>query len=538
MNRVVLPAVLTFSHLNDIAAHQCSDGSRVQCVAVQKLEGNTDGYSYDARGTPLCTPEGEQLFCLENHNYHRCSAGQAPCCRDGSDPFHHRHNSHAKKGVSYENKCRPTTPPPVEVEEEKQEKEVSEEKENQMVSDAILLDSADTTVKRHVENAVEGTFAPCLEDAYDGNFYHDMAINKGKSVMSMSFDPPESGCYSIEERHPGNNPQCSRYLPRNAKLTVDYCKGLTSNVIVDQSSRGGQWNHIGAFMFYKGSEGKITMSNSPSDECEAEHCFLVADAFRLRRLGDSCPDVVVKPEADIVESANQEKHVDEAKEWRKGLEGVMTLQMHAMANVHAESSDFMLSLNTNSKGLALVLAAHFGYTAASVLEVNLEGRRLHAEASDLKVRFALYGTSSANAPGASTEVLAEKLNTVLAQSGLQVTSAEVQWSDNTLEPNADDDERMRTLTQIAIIVGVTFAGIIGGIAGCVCFRRLYKKQHDQVKQPEIVTVKAKNDSDEASEIASVSTDDAGVARSSTVSSEPSLCDEAIMQEVAPVHAIV
>merc|ERR1719203_1956913 len=113
-----------------------------------------------------------------------------------------------------------------------------------------------------------------MEDAYRGQFHHDWADNKGDAHVAMTFDPPESGCYEIEEYHPGGNSVCAQYLPQNAQLDIHYCKGLAKTFTINQAANPAQWNKIASLMFFKGHKGRLIMRNSGGERCGAIHCFM------------------------------------------------------------------------------------------------------------------------------------------------------------------------------------------------------------------------------------------------------------------------
>merc|ERR1719387_1100451 len=71
-------------------AHDCEDGSRVVCHNVEHAEQapSTNGDGYQARGYPMTFPDGKRVYCLVDHDYHTCGAGEAACCADGTKPWH------------------------------------------------------------------------------------------------------------------------------------------------------------------------------------------------------------------------------------------------------------------------------------------------------------------------------------------------------------------------------------------------------------------------------------------------------------------
>eukprot|EP00928_Gymnodinium_smaydae_P004551 TRINITY_DN11542_c0_g1_i1.p1 TRINITY_DN11542_c0_g1~~TRINITY_DN11542_c0_g1_i1.p1 ORF type:complete len:458 (+),score=67.73 TRINITY_DN11542_c0_g1_i1:93-1466(+) len=433
---------------------------------------------------------------------------------------------------------------------------------------AIVLDDQDLTLERHTVNAHEGSFQPCMEDAYGGNFHHDWAGKKGEALFSMSFDPAESGCYALEERHPGRNPSCAKYLPRNAQLVVDYCRGLSANLSVDQSTRGGQWNHVANFMFYKGSRGKITMRNSPDEDCNSQNCFWIVDAFRLTRLGASCAnaasleqiqaEAVMKTTPEMDAEPSNGDHLDEVisrkpdkmaasaarmddkrDSMQAAREGVITLRLQT--SVDADSGDYMIALNANIAGVEAVLATHFGHDEAEVRDVF--SRRLVADAPTYRVHFSLYGV--AKTARTSDENLAQKLSVVLAPAGIQVVSAEEQWLNEFRETSSGQDEGTDSPCLIMLLVFMAIVALALGmlcVAYCClrCVIQRSKSGREQAKQGAtsngtlIIVQAAREKEDNMSEIASVSTDDAITARLC----EPSLSGDSSSKEDEPVYAVV
>lgn len=108
-----LTALLGSTLLFRAAAHQCSDGSRVRCTDVIATPDSpsTYGQGFGAHGSSHCTPSGEKVFCLVDHDYHRCSGDQLPCCSDGSDPYHSRHYSGSSSSAEHTLACGAVKPP-------------------------------------------------------------------------------------------------------------------------------------------------------------------------------------------------------------------------------------------------------------------------------------------------------------------------------------------------------------------------------------------------------------------------------------------
>ena len=78
------------------------------------------------------------------------------------------------------------------------------------------------------------------------DFHHDNGRDKGSVFAFYRPTIPASGCWSIEEFHPGGSIVCSRHLSSTVPVDISTSFGVR-RVFVDQSSRGNQWNHLGIF---------------------------------------------------------------------------------------------------------------------------------------------------------------------------------------------------------------------------------------------------------------------------------------------------
>mmetsp|Transcript_87915 Transcript_87915/g.243938 ORF Transcript_87915/g.243938 Transcript_87915/m.243938 type:complete len:534 (-) Transcript_87915:97-1698(-) len=428
------------------AGHQCSNGQRVACTAVQSTRGAPPSFGYSATGFPLCTPEGKKVMCLVDHSYHRCPEGQVPCCQDGSNPIHHHRGGVSSPANDDDVMCIPEG------------------------ADQIVLDNMDMNVRTEAHNTYEGSYAPCLQDAYKEQFHHDWAKNKGDAYFSFSFDPPKSGCYAVEEHHPGSDPLCARYLPRNAHLEVNYCKGKSATMAVNQAENGGQWNALGAFMFYQGMEGNFTMRNSPEEQCGLRPCFLVADAFRLTWLGEDCSDV-------------------SGASVRKG-----TLAFRARLNEDGTADDLWAVLDAHHRVFEVALTAHLGYKEIKVLEVvTVVGRRLPelandpargAQLADVEVRFLVRGPRTSITHRDLTERLQEGL--AEAKAGVEVEDAAVVWTAALRAQGDDGGSRASNCSGQGEgglkdwVLAALIAGPCAGLALCaVCTWRICKKRRNK-----------------------------------------------------------
>jgi hypothetical protein len=255
-----------------------------------------------------------------------------------------------------------------------------------------------------------------MKDAYNGQFHHDWARNKGTADFTFEFEPPKDGCYIIEEHHPGKDAACSQYLPSNARLDVDYCKGLKKMFYVDQATRGGQWNKIGSLPFYKGHKGRLTMRNSPDEKCDASQCFWIADAFRLTWTGPRCG--VGTAAAAEVEDKEKVK-VEEEPLLEKG---VLTLLAKA-----SNGYELLKELEANRGVLQMVLQAHLGYSSVEVQAIVIKDRRLvgssAAGSESVEISFSAEGGDLRQKLQAAAEDgdLMQKLQAAFDEAGGRVT---------------------------------------------------------------------------------------------------------------------
>jgi len=228
----------------------------------------------------------------------------------------------------------------------------------------IILDNMDTTINTDMMNANEGT-SKCTvvrelrKDAYKQQFHHDWARNKGRANFSFKFDPPLDGCYKIEEYHPGKETKWSRYLPRNARLDADYCKGLFRTFYINQAVRASQWNEIGALMFYKGTQGRLMTRSSLEENCGARTCFWVVDAYRITRIGSQC---IAEPNSSTLVRLPP------------GRAGVLSLR--ASIGDAGDASTVQMMLTKHRAVIEVELESIFGYKAVQIQGIAVDGRRL------------------------------------------------------------------------------------------------------------------------------------------------------------------
>eukprot|EP00747_Dinoflagellata_sp_TGD_P128121 gnl/TRDRNA2_/TRDRNA2_174485_c1_seq1.p1 gnl/TRDRNA2_/TRDRNA2_174485_c1~~gnl/TRDRNA2_/TRDRNA2_174485_c1_seq1.p1 ORF type:complete len:790 (+),score=171.60 gnl/TRDRNA2_/TRDRNA2_174485_c1_seq1:95-2464(+) len=188
----------------------------------------------------------------------------------------------------------------------------------------VVLDDAKAT---HVGSTKwqTGAYDACAAGAHDGSFHHDGAANKGSVKVEYTFDPPVDGCYLVEEWHPTqtqkvDNDECSKLMPTEVRIDVDYCKGMSTYTYLDYSVGGGMWNKLGRLPFFVGHQGKFVSTNEgTASNCAAgEGCLWVADAWRLtldETLDANCnplkPEVTEEQAVEAAEASHATMKGDE-----------------------------------------------------------------------------------------------------------------------------------------------------------------------------------------------------------------------------------
>ncbi|CAE8711116.1 unnamed protein product [Polarella glacialis] len=316
----------------------------------------------------------------------------------------------------------------------------------------IVLDDSDCTLSTSSANTFAGTYQPCMQDAYKGQFHHDWAKNKGSASFEFKFDVPQDGCYSLEEHHPGgeNNEMCSQYMPSNTRLDVGWCKGRNSTLYVDQSRKGAQWNFLGTFPFYVGWQGSLKTSNAVGETCAAGNCFWVVDAFRLTRVGDVCTS----------ELEQQLKGEESSVFLQPGLQAGslrLTVEMNP-----SSTAGLLADLKAQTGVLEATLKTQLG--AVSVRVENIEAlavegfdRRLQATSAPFKVSFKAEVPSSGLW---ARKGLVSELSLALAAAGatLKVRSAELTWPQTIVD--GAGSVNFDVITILIVVGAVLFVGPI------------------------------------------------------------------------------
>lgn len=370
----------------------------------------------------------------------------------------------------------------------------------------IVLDDLDVEAFSGT-NAHKGSYAPCLKDAYKGQFVHDWARDKGMVSATYSFDPPKDGCYLVEEHHPGSDYQCSRYLPENAQLKVGFCRGKTADISIDQSRNGGKWNTLGRWPFFKGNKGFFTMANSRQETCSASDCFWVADAFRVTWLGRDCSQPVHSPVQKETE-ANVNTQAEESSTMvgkeddldSTPARGTVTL---TVATLSGDSANLKLKLK-NDGVIETALQAHFGYKAVNLLSLDItSARRLtdsFSAASNYRIEalFEGYGDGDQNK---NDQMLMQQVQAQFdaKDAGIQVKSVSVSFESPPTGKPVGSPEEEASFEWIALGAGLVAGAFVLGMFACYMRKLTAKKaldtaaaEHDDVsmypsKDPEKAT---------------------------------------------------
>jgi hypothetical protein len=151
-----------------------------------------------------------------------------------------------------------------------------------------VVDDADS-------KALGSTLEPTLQCPATASktFHHDALQKDQLAQHTFHFDPPRDGCYLIEELHPqvGCLEPCVCKASANTNVHVNYCKGLAAFGKVDQTANAGQWTFLGAFPFYAGHPGNVTLSN----EGTKPGTLALFDQIRFTWSGESCRKVESHP---------------------------------------------------------------------------------------------------------------------------------------------------------------------------------------------------------------------------------------------------
>jgi len=323
---------------------------------------------------------------------------------------------------------------------------------------------------RDMANAFEGSYQPCMRDAYNGQFHHDWARNKGNAHFSMSFDPPVTGCYKIEEYHPGSDYSCSRYLPRNAELNIDYCQGMSKTLQINQAVQGAQWNEIDRLPFHKGHQGKFTMKNKQGEQCDTGSCFWVADAFRLTWVANECnttdsasSHMINAPEVATLQQEQAESQATTAD----ATKGLLLLRASFDKDNEGSLLDLQVKLRDHASVLESSLSLHLGGIHVTITDIALTSRRLQLTGHStspvgiFRVSFVAHSRDISELNDSLSHRLQVELQA--AGAGVDIASADVEWPELVNTQKSVDDETSDI--NAALIVGGAVGAVV--LAACV-----------------------------------------------------------------------
>lgn len=154
-------------------------------------------------------------------------------------------------------------------------------------------------------NKAEGK---CAQAGYGGGFHHNNGtVDRNKHFADWNFRVEKDGCYWVEAYHPAAT-ECDFRLHNHVPVTINFCLGLSTSGLVDQSVRGGQWNKLIRLPFYKNHSASIIISSE--NLCDRlqrmAHGVWAADAFRLTWSAEDCHDKNVKPDNAVAPSTEAE----------------------------------------------------------------------------------------------------------------------------------------------------------------------------------------------------------------------------------------
>lgn len=120
---------------------------------------------------------------------------------------------------------------------------------------------------------------------YGANYRHDG--NAGKGTKTARFTPsiPKTGTYQV---YANWTVVAGLVYPTNVPYTITHAGG-TTNLAVNQSDNGGEWNLVGTYTFNEGTSGNVLISTTGTTG------YVIADAIRF---------VYVPPTETIVDNSS------------------------------------------------------------------------------------------------------------------------------------------------------------------------------------------------------------------------------------------
>eukprot|EP00933_Yihiella_yeosuensis_P056544 TRINITY_DN55790_c0_g1_i1.p1 TRINITY_DN55790_c0_g1~~TRINITY_DN55790_c0_g1_i1.p1 ORF type:complete len:451 (+),score=104.53 TRINITY_DN55790_c0_g1_i1:111-1463(+) len=363
----------------------------------------------------------------------------------------------------------------------------------------IILDDSDSSGVQ-TEHTVVGK-CPCLSGGYNGHHHTAKGWNRDKAYMTYTFTVPQDGCYKLEEHHPkAIEGKCASAMPTNARLDVDWCRGRSSTIYIDQSQKSSQWNTIGHFPFYTSQPGRLKLSASSGQQCQrGTKCFWVADAFRVTYVGARCNDHTIAAASTAVTSQQQMSTTTVAAfptnpppvDVFPMEKGVLRLKLSLGLGAYQESS--IEAVLTKHKMMLEKLFKKmfdaFDVVIDSIKEWEGQGRRLKSSGlSQFEIRFRAQLDSVAQP--SSTEMTASLSQAFFSVgSGLQVHDATIAWpelktpTETTAEKENESGFSPTTLI-VLILTGVMALGIVIASVKLVCGSS--KKAENEEKELEVI----------------------------------------------------
>eukprot|EP00746_Dinoflagellata_sp_MGD_P164510 gnl/MRDRNA2_/MRDRNA2_93163_c0_seq1.p1 gnl/MRDRNA2_/MRDRNA2_93163_c0~~gnl/MRDRNA2_/MRDRNA2_93163_c0_seq1.p1 ORF type:complete len:635 (-),score=142.65 gnl/MRDRNA2_/MRDRNA2_93163_c0_seq1:196-2100(-) len=171
----------------------------------------------------------------------------------------------------------------------------------------LVLD--DAAIHQNVAwNKAEGN---CAKSGYGGSFHHNNGtVFHHNHFAAWNFRVEKNGCYWVEAFHPTTT-ECDFSLHNHVPVTINFCLGLSTTGLVDQSQRGGQWNKLIKLPFYTNHSASIVITSEYlcNRLQKLTKGIWAADAFRLTWAAEDCHDKSVQPDNAVEpSSAAEEKH--------------------------------------------------------------------------------------------------------------------------------------------------------------------------------------------------------------------------------------
>jgi hypothetical protein len=207
----------------------------------------------------------------------------------------------------------------------------------------------DDSAPYYLENG-KSTEGKCAASGYGGGFHHNNGtIDNNKHFAVWNFTVSKNGCYWVEAFHPDTT-DCDFRLHSEVPVTIQFCLGLYTSGLVDQSRHGGQWNKLVKLPFYTNHSAAIFISSMGF--CDRVQSVVkgiwAADAFRLTWHAEDCHDEQVQPDNAVAPSTDAEAQNPVAEDKVQPVRPVQPVQDAeapiAVASAAAEEAEPQLPL--------------------------------------------------------------------------------------------------------------------------------------------------------------------------------------------------